>query len=55
MMQFVFRFLFARNWHTGQLELSRPRVTLFAAMFFLILLGLMMVSILQSPVMYEVM
>jgi len=50
--QFVFSFLFSRNWHSGELELSRPRVALFSAALFLILLGLVMASILQAPVTY---
>ena len=50
--QFVFQFLYARDWHTGRLELSRPRVTLFLAALFLILLGLVIVTILQAPVEY---
>ncbi len=51
-IQFIFGFLFERNWHTGDLELSRPRVALFSAMLFLILLGIFIVSILQAPVEY---
>ena len=52
-LEFVFQFLYTRNWHTGQLELSRPRVALFAAALFLIMLGLAIVVILQSPVEYS--
>lgn len=48
--QFVFQFLYARDWHTGKLELSRPRVALFSAAVSLIVLGLIIVTILQSPV-----
>ncbi len=51
-MQFVFGFLFSRNWHSGEMELSRPRVALFSSMLFLILLGILMASILQAPVTY---
>ena len=51
--QFIFNFLYARNWHTGELELSRPRVVLFAAMLFLIFLGILIVGILQTPVTYS--
>lgn len=47
--RFVFSFLYVRNWHSGQLELSRPRVALFAAGLFLVLLALTMISVLQSP------
>jgi hypothetical protein len=49
---FVFSFLFTRNWHTGEPELSRPKVALFAAAVFLILLALTLISFLQSPVVY---
>ena len=52
-VKFIFRFLFARNWYSGELELSRPRVTLFFAMIFIVLLGLAMATILQAPVSYE--
>ena len=51
--RFVFPFLYTRNWYTGKLELSRPRVALFSAMLFIILLGVLMASILQTPVSYE--
>jgi len=50
--KFLFPFLYARNWHNGDLELSRPRVALFTAMLFIILLGILMASILQSPIVY---
>lgn len=49
---FVFSFLYIRNWHTGKLELSRPRVALFAAGLFLVLLALTMITALQAPVVY---
>ncbi len=49
---FVFSFLFIRNWHTGERELSRPRVALFAAGIFLVLLSLTLISFLQSPTVY---
>jgi hypothetical protein len=51
-VRFVFSFLFVRNWHTGEMELSRSRTAIFAAAIFLILLALTMVSFLQSPVEY---
>ncbi len=49
---FVFSFLFVRNWHTGEKELSRPRVALFAAGIFLVLLSLSLISFLQTPTVY---
>lgn len=51
-IRFIFSFLYARNWFTGKHELSLPRVTIFAAMIFLVILGVIIVSILQSPVAY---
>jgi len=50
--KFIFPFLYSRNWHTGNLELSHPRVALFSAMLFIIFLGVLMASILQSPIVY---
>lgn len=51
--KFIFPFLYARNWHTGEQELSRPRVALFSAMLFIIFFGLLMATILQNPISYE--
>lgn len=51
-LEFIFSFLFVRNWHSGQMELSRPRVILFAGMLCIILLGVTIASILQVPVTY---
>jgi hypothetical protein len=50
--RFVFSFLFVRNWHTGEMELSRSRVALFAASIFLMLLALTLITFLQTPVIY---
>ena len=52
--RFIFGFLYIRNWHSGEHELSRPRVTVFAVGLFLIVLGLLIVSFLQAPVTYQV-
>ncbi len=51
-IRFVFSFLYARNWHTGQMELSRPRIALFCGVLFLIMLALSIISYLQAPVTY---
>lgn len=51
-IQFVFSFLFVRNWYTGHMELSLPRLILFATMLFLLLLGILIASFLQTPVTY---
>jgi hypothetical protein len=50
--RFLFPFLFIRNWHTGQLELSRPRVSLFFGGLFLLVLALCIVSVLSAPTVY---
>lgn len=50
---FVFSFLYVRNWHTGDMELSRSRMSIFFAAIFLVLLALTMISILQAPVEYN--
>ncbi len=52
LFQFIFSFLYVRNWYSGELELSLPRVALFSAMLFLILLGIAIASVLQTPVEY---
>jgi phosphatidylserine synthase len=49
-IKFVFSFLFVRNWHTGEMELSRSRMSIFCAAVFLVLLALTMISFLQAPV-----
>lgn len=51
--QFIFSFLFTRNWHTGEMELSWPRVVLFGGMAFIIILSVVFAYILQTPVVYE--
>jgi hypothetical protein len=50
--EYIFSFLFVRNWHTGQKELSRPRVVLVCAGFFLLMIALAIIDFLQSPVVY---
>jgi hypothetical protein len=49
-LKFVFSFLYTRNWHTGEMELSRSRMAVFFAAIFLIFLALTMISFLQAPV-----
>lgn len=51
-IEFVFSFLYIRNWHTGERELSRPRVAIFSAALFLIVLGIALIALLQAPVSY---
>jgi len=52
-LKFAFSFLYVRNWHTGEKELSRPRLTLFFSVLFLILLALTIISVLQAPLYYD--
>lgn len=47
--EFVFSFLYVRNWHSGERELSRPRVVLFCTGVFLFLLAITIISMLQAP------
>jgi len=54
LFKFIFPFLYARDWHTGHSELSRPRMVLFAAMLFIVFLGILMATILQAPVLYKI-
>lgn len=52
--RYVFSFLYTRNWHNGQMELSRPRLALFSSALFLLILALVFISILQAPVEYKI-
>ena len=51
--QFIFGFLYTRDWHTGEMELSRPRLALFAGMVVILVLAIIFAIILQTPVTYE--
>jgi hypothetical protein len=51
--KFAFSFLYVRNWHTGEKELSRPRLTLFFSVVFLVLLALTIIDVLQAPIYYD--
>jgi hypothetical protein len=51
--RFVFSFLFVRDWHSGEMELSRPRVALFFATLFLLVLAITLITVLQLPVVYN--
>lgn len=52
-IKFAFSFLYVRNWHTGERELSRPRLAIFCGCVFLVLLSITMIVILQAPVEYR--
>lgn len=51
--RFVFSFLYTRNWHTGQMELSRPRLMLFGAFLLLLAVAISMIAFLQIPIEYQ--
>jgi len=51
-IRFVFWFLYVRNWHTGEQELSHARLALFSAMTFLIFLAVAIAVVMQAPVEY---
>lgn len=53
LIRFVFGFLYTRNWHTGERELSRPRVAIFAGGCFLLVLAFFLIALLQAPVTYQ--
>lgn len=50
---FIFSFLYTRNWYTGDMELSRPRLFIFLGGVAFVLLGLLIVAFLQMPVTYN--
>jgi hypothetical protein len=51
--RFIFSFLYIRNWHSGQMELSRPRIALFASAIFLLILAITLITFLQTPIEYN--
>lgn len=51
-IKFIFSFLYVRNWHSGQMEISRSRMSIFCAAIFLVFLALTMISFLQAPLEY---
>jgi hypothetical protein len=51
-LRVIFPFLFARNWYTGELEISRNRLLLFALFLVLFFLAIAIVLGLGAPVEY---
>jgi len=49
-LRFVFSFLYARNWHTGEKELSYPRVAVTLGLLLLTILAIISIIILQTPI-----
>jgi hypothetical protein len=52
--RFIFSFLYTRNWHSGERELSRPRTVLFFGMLFLCFIAVVIAAFLQSPINYAI-
>ncbi|MEZ4195217.1 MAG: hypothetical protein R3B53_02355 [Candidatus Paceibacterota bacterium] len=52
--RFIFSFLYIRNWHTGKMELSWQRVSLFLAFILLLTIAIGMIAYLQTPIVYSV-
>ncbi len=51
-LRFIFSFLYTRNWHTGEMEISRARLYVFLAALFLFMVATVMIMILQKPIVY---
>lgn len=51
-LRFIFPFVFARNWYTGQWEVSPARLTLFLLTLALVAIGIVLVYVLQRPIVY---
>lgn len=47
--QYVFSFLYVRNWYTGQRELSRPRTMVFIGFLILLAGAIIAIAILHTP------
>lgn len=51
--RYVFSFLYIRNWHTGERELSPARLYIFLGFVVLLLVATIMIAILNSPIEYR--
>ncbi len=51
--RFVFSFLYTRNWHTGQMELSTARLMVLFAALILFAIATAMIAFLQTPIVYH--
>lgn len=52
-LRFVFSFLYTRNWHTGQMEISTPRLMVLIAALVLFAVATGMIAYLQTPIVYH--
>jgi hypothetical protein len=48
--RFVFSFLYVRNWDSGQMEISRPRLYVFLSFILLLMVATIMIALLQIPI-----
>ena len=51
--RYITSFLYERNWHTGQRELSKPRVVALLMLLFVLILATLIILFLQAPVTAE--
>lgn len=51
--QYVFRFLYVRNWHTGRYELSRQRMYWFVGLLTVLAIMLVIIYLLQASTVYS--
>ncbi len=51
-IRFILPFLFVRNWYDGSWEFSRARFILVCMGMFFIVLGIIIASLLQAPLVY---
>jgi len=49
-IRFAFGFLYTRNWHTGQKELSQSRLVIFACGAAFLVISLALIGFLQAPI-----
>ena len=52
-LQYIFSFLYVRNWHTGARELSRRRLYWFIGLLAVCALAVFLIYVAQLPVVYE--
>lgn len=52
-IKYIFGFLYERNWHSGEMEISYVRLSIFSALVFLLVLGLVLIWLMQLPVEYR--
>lgn len=53
LLQFIFPFLFVRNWYNGSFEFSRTRFALFVALVAMVCVGIGIVYFLQLTIVYS--